>query len=56
MGKKGSLALGILSSICLGGAIFVCVQETILENFVLALIFLGAALYFFIHYARVKNK
>lgn len=53
MGKRGSLALGILSVLCLAGSIYVCVIETIAENFVLALIFLGAALYFLFHYRNL---
>ncbi len=55
MGKKGSLALGILSVLCLAGSVYVCVVETIAENFVLALIFLGAALYFFFHYKKLVS-
>jgi len=56
MGKKGSLALAILSVLCLCGAIFVCVTETIAENFVLAAIFLGAAAYFIIRYVKLSKK
>lgn len=47
------MALGILSVLCLSGSIYVCVVETITENFVLALIFLGAALYFLFHYRNL---
>lgn len=47
------MALGILSVLCLAGSIYVCVIETIAENFVLALIFLGAALYFLFHYRNL---
>jgi len=56
MGKKGSLSLAILSILCLACAIYVCVVETIAENFVLAAIFLGAAAYFIIRYVKLSKK
>ena len=52
MSKKMLLALAILSIVCLGGAIFVCVVEQSVSNFILASALFFAAVFFVYQYRK----
>lgn len=52
MSKKMLLALAILSIVCLGGAIFVCVVEQSVSNFILAAALFFAAVFFVFQYRK----
>lgn len=50
------LTLAILSIVCLGGAIFVCVVEQSVSNYILAAALFFAALFFTYQYRISKKK
>ena len=52
MSKKVLLSLAILSIVCLGGAIFVCVVEQSVSNFILAAALFFAAVFFVFQYRK----
>ena len=52
MSKSVLLALAIISIVCLGGAIFVCVVEQSVSNFILAAALFFAAVFFVYQYRK----